>query len=395
MLLTAPVLAQPPGAQPGTAPPRPIPGFAQPNGLTKPVNLTGDRSGAAPDQAGQANTLPNGLALPPGYRPRTPPPQPAQPSQPIRPVSASGSGAGETMMYFQKPADALTATGGGLPAADAVAAAPPRDTAVAPLPVPDVAPVRTLPAPVPAPAPFAAPTAFAQPEPRPAPLTKTQPGDVTSTSEKRQDFKIKDVDPKEIQLPAREKIFGVAYNDVQLERAVMDAVIQDRIRILERQLKDETDRKLDTTQTQRQLQEQRAIKDPTKLPEYQFPALPVVSPPGVAYQPKTLTYEPRKLLLEPGYVVHRRLFSEQRNFERAGWDVGPLTTLVSAGKFYRDVLLWPATLASGSTYGFWDTSAGKCLPGSPTPLYLYPPNLTCGGILAEAGIITGFAFLFP
>lgn len=390
MLLTAPVLAQPPGTQPGTAPPRPIPGFAQPNGLTKPVNLTGDRSGTGQDQAGASNTLPNGLALPPGYRPRTPPPQPAQPSQPIRPVSATGSGSGETMMYFQKPADALTATGGGLPAsADGVAAAPPRDTAA--LPVPDTAPVRTLPAP--APAPFAAPTGFAQPDPQP-PLLKTQP-EVTSTSEKKQDFKIKDVDPKEIQLPAREKIFGVAYNDPQLERAVMDAVIQDRIRVLERQLRDETDRKLDTRATERALQELRAIKDPLKLSEYQFPALPVVSPPGVPYQPKTLTYAPNKMLLEPGYVVHRRLFGEQRNFERAGWDLGPLTTLVSAGTFYRDVLLWPAMLASGRDYGFWDTSAGKCLPGSPTPLYLYPPNLTCGGVLAEAGIITGFSFLFP
>ena len=101
------------------------------------------------------------------------------------------------------------------------------------------------------------------------------------------------------------------------------------------------------------------------------------------------------MVLEPGYVVHRRLHFEQRNAERTGWDFGALHPFVSALHFYTDVLTWPGSLASGCASGFWDTSAGKCLPGSPSPLYLYPPGLTISGGLAQGAIITGAAFLFP
>jgi hypothetical protein len=62
---------------------------------------------------------------------------------------------------------------------------------------------------------------------------------------------------------------------------------------------------------------------------------------------------------------------------------------VSTVSFYKNALLWPNSLASGLEVGFWDTSAGKCLPGSPTPYYLYPPGLTITGVLTEAGLITG------
>ncbi|HEY1187291.1 MAG TPA: hypothetical protein VGE74_06515, partial [Gemmata sp.] len=139
-LLAAPALAQPPGPQPRT----------QPNGPA----------------TGQPNTLSNGLALPPGYRPRIAPPQPPQPSQPVRQTSAPASTANGTVMYFQKPADALTATGGGLPAAaDGVARAPDR-APVVPLPVPDVAPARPLP---PAVQPSAPPGLARQPDVQPPP----------------------------------------------------------------------------------------------------------------------------------------------------------------------------------------------------------------------------------
>ncbi|HEY1186349.1 MAG TPA: hypothetical protein VGE74_01775, partial [Gemmata sp.] len=169
--------------------------------------------------------------------------------------------------------------------------------------------------------------------------------------------------------PPRDKIFGVAYNDPELERAIMESARQN----LKRQ----------------------GTYTPALEKDLVFPLLPQVDPSGAPYQSKTVTYAPRQLLIEPGYVVHRRLHFEDRNAERAGWDMGPLSTIVSAGRFYRGVLLWPASLASGATFGFWDTSAGKCLPGSPSPYYLYPPNLTVTGGLAEAGILTGFSFLFP
>ena len=348
-LLAAPALAQPPGAQP-----KPLAG--------------GNLIPGSPGSGGAANqptTFANGLSLPPGYRPRTPPPQAQpQPSQPARPASGSFG----SVMYFQKQADALTATGGGLPVADGVAQSGGRAPAV-PVPVPDAAPARVLPAPV-ATAPTAVPppaAAIFAPQPEPQPPLPKEGGAGTTTAQKQEP--IKDVDPKLIRLPPREKIFGVAYNDPELERAIMDEVRSD----LKRR------------------QEYNAILEKDLV----FPQLPVVNQSGAPYQPKTLTYEPRKLFIEPGYVVHRRLHFEQMNAERGGWDMGPLSTVVSVGQFYRDALMWPAKLTSGCTYGFWDTNAGKCLPGSPTPLYLYPPNLTVTGGLAEAGIITGFSFLFP
>ena len=95
------------------------------------------------------------------------------------------------------------------------------------------------------------------------------------------------------------------------------------------------------------------------------------------------------------YVVHRRLHFEEKNAERYGWDLGFIQPLVSTAFFYKDVLLLPNSVVSGFAYGFWDTNAGKCLPGSPTPYMLYPPGLTITGTTFEAVVITGAAFVFP
>ncbi|WP_157469178.1 hypothetical protein [Gemmata sp. SH-PL17] len=355
-LVAGPALAQPPGTQP---------------------------------QAQPSNTQPGALPLPPGYRPRTPPPQ-AQP-QPARPAPGATPGSAGTVMYFQKAADALTATGGGLPSATenlGVAQLkdkePARGSAIPDVPaVPSLnlpPPERTFAPPV---QPSTVPTGFA-----------AQPGPKGGgfLPEKKVGNPIPPVDPREIQLPSRDKIFTV-YNDPELERAIMFQTIRDRIAITEKQIREEKDPG-EIQKQERTLQELKAIKEP-KDSGYQFPPLPVISSPGVAYQPKTAAYAPHTMYLEPGYVVHRRLHFEERNAERQGWDLGPLSTLVSAGTFYRNVLLWPQSLVSGCRTGFWDTSAGKCLPGSPSPYYLYPPGLTLTGTVAEAGIITGAAFLFP
>jgi hypothetical protein len=184
-----------------------------------------------------------------------------------------------------------------------------------------------------------------------------------------------------IKLPSRERIFMV-YNDPQLERAIMDRILQD--------LLDINDKKpLGERKSREEVVRQQA-------PYLKYPPLPVLSPPGVPYQAKTAAYAPHQATLEPLYVVHRRLFFEEKNGERAGWDLGPLSTLVGTTHFYLDALLIPHNIAAGVVYGYWDTSAGKCLPGSPTPYYLYPRELTLTGSVFEAGVITGLAFvLFP
>lgn len=278
-------------------------------------------------------------------------------------------------MYFQKPADALTASGaadtGGEVAQLGGRVSP--ASAVAPA-APDVpAPAFLPPAPRFAPPAPAAPTAYQQPEPEEPVVAKKQTQNIPP------------VDPKYIQLPPKENIFMV-YNDLELEKAILERLRQDeRDKYIQEQ---EKEKKVKPTPEQ--------IRQRLDNLQYMaFPALPVLTPPGVAYQSKTTSYPPMKMIVEPMYVVHRRLHFEEKNAERAGWDLGPLSVVVGATYFYRDALLWPQSLASGCVTGFWDTSAGKCLPGAPSPYYLYPVGLTVSGTAFETLVVTGAAFIFP
>ncbi|MBM3982566.1 MAG: hypothetical protein FJ304_20305 [Planctomycetes bacterium] len=357
---------------------------------------------------------PGGLPLPRGYQPRTPPPQ-AQP-RPAAPAAPVGGGSGK-VMYFQKPADALTATGGpGSSGGLAQVSDPPGTYLVPDVGSPALPPPPPPPRYLPQERPLAAPPAVnvAPTYYQPAPDytgALLQPGTGKGEIPPSKAFKMPIPEApggaSVTKLPPRESIFMV-YDDAQLERAVMERMIQDRIAQQVKQLHDAREAlKLKTDPKEIALQEQviaglqksldelRAIKNPTDDPSYRFPALPAVNTSGTAYKPKTWAYEPRQVLLEPGYVVHRRLHFEERNGERSGWDLGPLSTLIGASRFCRNALMWPQSLASGCAFGFWSTSAGKCLPGSPSPYYLYPPGLTVSGSIVEAGVLTGGAFIFP
>ncbi len=105
-------------------------------------------------------------------------------------------------------------------------------------------------------------------------------------------------------------------------------------------------------------------------------------------------FPPLTEVVEPNFVLHGRLYFEQPNTERHGWDLGVLQPAVNLGVFYKDLVMLP--------YHFWarplqryETSAGKCLPGDPTPLLLYPPERSATGLLGEAGTILGLIFIFP
>jgi hypothetical protein len=105
-------------------------------------------------------------------------------------------------------------------------------------------------------------------------------------------------------------------------------------------------------------------------------------------------FPPLTETVEPAYVMHSRLYFEQRNFDRHGWDLGVLTPAFNLGAFYKDMVLLP--------YHWWtrpcqryETSAGKCLPGDPTPLYLYPFEWSVTGFVGEAAVIMGGFFAFP
>lgn len=366
-----------------------------------------------PGAPGQPGLLP----IPRGYQQRTPPPQ-AQP-RPAAPPTAPSAGGGR-VMYFQKPADALTVLGGP-GSSDAGAVAQINDPGLPrTFPVSDVPPP-TLPPPpasryapherplTPPPPVQVAPTYYQPPADPSAALL--QPGLGKGEIPPSKAFKMQIPEApggaSVTKLPPRESIFMV-YDDAQLERAIMERLVQDRVAQQQKQLQDardllklKTDPKEIALQEQvvagleKALQELKGLKNPTDDPSYRFPALPEVSPKDAAYRPKTWAYEPRQVLVEPGYVVHRRLHFEERNAERSGWDLGPLSTLVGVTHFGRDLLMWPQSLASGCVYGFWSTSAGKCLPGSPSPYYLYPPGLTVTGSVFEAGVLTGSAFFLP
>jgi hypothetical protein len=97
---------------------------------------------------------------------------------------------------------------------------------------------------------------------------------------------------------------------------------------------------------------------------------------------------------EACYVYHGRLPFEQINSERYGWSMGVLQPPISTLHFYADVVTLPYHLATQPCFA-GDTNAGKCLPGDPVPLLLYPPRCSLSGLIAEAAAVTLVAFVFP
>ena len=358
-----------------------------------------------------------GLAVPQAYQPRTPQPaakgaaRPAKPQGTINPQAERAPVTGSSrVMYFHKPADALAVNSSpDLLPVEAQTVEPgivpsvmpeqmsPHDARLAQAPVPTRSmydapavtdsPVSTpfppaaarsdesapayLPVSSPTPTPLETPTLARPPIPD---LVGVSLDPYTRTSQ-RQDI-TRPLDKTDraaaTRLPARDKIF-VLYDDQQLEQAIITSVKRDVYRMMKSDARE-------------------VPKDSDDL--WKFPELSRLVPEGTVYHSKTSQYPPRTECFEPAYVVHRRLHFEQKNFERAGWDLGIAQPLVSSLVFYKDVLFWPHSLASG-VHNCWDTSAGKCLPGSPTPFYLYPPEITVTGSIAEIGLVTATVFIFP
>jgi hypothetical protein len=113
---------------------------------------------------------------------------------------------------------------------------------------------------------------------------------------------------------------------------------------------------------------------------------------NVAFQPRK--YEPMTCQVEPSYIVYPRLYFEEKNTERYGWEKGPFQPLISTLYFFKDVALLPHNIATYPCRRF-ETNAGQCLPGDPVPYYLYPPELTGSGLLAEVGTIALISAIIP
>ncbi len=98
--------------------------------------------------------------------------------------------------------------------------------------------------------------------------------------------------------------------------------------------------------------------------------------------------------VEPMYVGFNRLYFHQINFERYGWDLGPVSTLLSAATFFKDLVMFPYH-ACTDPFRDYEYNRGWCLPGDAVPLMLYPEPISATGLLGEAAAVVLVLVTFP
>lgn len=146
-----------------------------------------------------------------------------------------------------------------------------------------------------------------------------------------------------------------------------------------------------TRETERQLEERmrQEAKDAGLVDAVKFPATALLDDP---YKPRQ--FAPSVAIAEPSYVVYRRLYFEEKNAERNGWNKGIIQPLVSTLYFYKDVIFLPHNCASDFCRRF-ETNAGECWPGNSLPYMLYPPEFTVTGSAMEAAVIIAAIAIVP
>jgi hypothetical protein len=123
-----------------------------------------------------------------------------------------------------------------------------------------------------------------------------------------------------------------------------------------------------------------------------FPEEPILS--RDTYLGREALWPRTNRIVEPYFTNYQRLYFQQINAERYGWDLGILHPVLSALTFYKDVVLLPYHLGTDPCRCY-ESNAGYCLPGDPVPLLLYPPQLSATGALAEVGTILALVAVFP
>ncbi len=99
-------------------------------------------------------------------------------------------------------------------------------------------------------------------------------------------------------------------------------------------------------------------------------------------------------LVEPCYVYHQRLYFEQPNFERVGYDFGVLQPAICLGVFYYDMALLPYHMWSHPTE-LGETNIGKCLPGDAAPFRIPCERFSVSGLLGQSATVIGLGYLIP
>ncbi len=131
-------------------------------------------------------------------------------------------------------------------------------------------------------------------------------------------------------------------------------------------------------------------RDPNERVE--FPESPILS--RERYRGRGTVWEPRQMTVEPNVLFYRRLFFEQKNAERYGWDLAAISPVVSLFEFWFDFMAVPMRIGNHLCDSM-ESNAGYCLPGDPVPLLLYPPEVSVPGSVAELGTIVVLMAMFP
>ena len=133
-------------------------------------------------------------------------------------------------------------------------------------------------------------------------------------------------------------------------------------------------------------------KNPNERPA--FPESPILS--RDRYAGRGALWQKRQLTVEPNFVCYGKAqtFFEDRNTERYGWDLGPMSVPLAYTKFLYDVAFLPMK-AFANPCRQHECSAGQCLPGDPVPYMLYPMDFNCEGVTAEAAVILALVVMFP
>jgi hypothetical protein len=111
----------------------------------------------------------------------------------------------------------------------------------------------------------------------------------------------------------------------------------------------------------------------------------------VPYAPRA--FQPAVERVEPNYVCYNRLYFEDKNAERYGWELGVLQPVWSTLKFYKDFIMFPYNFGTRVCQRY-ETDAGYCLPGDPVPYIIYPVELSATGGLLQAGTTVGLIGIF-
>lgn len=127
-----------------------------------------------------------------------------------------------------------------------------------------------------------------------------------------------------------------------------------------------------------------------KMTPFEFPEEPILTTQKYAGR----VFPPMAETVEPNYLCYKRLYFEDKNSERYGWDLGFIQPFVSASIFFWDTATLPYRMGT-EVCRKYECNSGYCMPGDPVPYLLYPPIWSVTGGAAEVAAVVAIAAIFP